>query len=140
MACSTKKALIDIARDNPSFVIEKISSPEEKKAIDFFINQKNFLTLLFEQSHDPYYGTPRWSDECLLENQIGEIKTTDEGIFMHSVLYLNKKNEAGFCSNSSLVEKRHLVIYYCNRAREFIKIIYPELFEQKEDYVLCPSR
>jgi hypothetical protein len=38
-------------------------------------SRREFLKEQLKQSYDPYYGTPRFSPECLSMNEVGEIQT-----------------------------------------------------------------
>jgi len=71
---------------------------ESSKAAEHLItNRLNFLKALFEQSIDPYFGTARWSPECLAANKIGEVKQTARGLVVVSELLLNQEFAPGFC-------------------------------------------
>lgn len=68
-----------------------------KEARNYIRNKWNYIYLLFEQSHDPYYGTPRWSQECLKNNTLGKVRENNGNIFFVSRFLLNDKKEPGFC-------------------------------------------
>ena len=89
----------------------------DKEAIGILTNKRNFLLSLFEQSVDPYYGTPRWQESCLKENVIGEIQKTDKGIFFASRLTLNAEKNPGFCFSSMRMHEKfaqyHVVHFHC---------------------------
>lgn len=72
-----------------------------KEASNYIRNKHTYLTLLFEQSFDPYYGTPKWSQECLNRNTLSKIDTSHGNTGFSSQLILNHQNEPGFCEGSS---------------------------------------
>lgn len=71
-----------------------------KEARNFVKNKWNYLTLLFEQSFDPYYGTPKWSPECLKKNELSPVRDSAGNLFFDSQLFLNEEHEAGFCQGA----------------------------------------
>ncbi|MFL5783514.1 MAG: hypothetical protein ACJ76H_02820 [Bacteriovoracaceae bacterium] len=71
-----------------------------KEAKNFIVNKANYLKLLFEQSHDPYYGTPRWTPECLDKNRVGKVEEKYGNTFLRNQLFLNNEYEPGFCQGS----------------------------------------
>lgn len=105
---STKKPALPQGHD---YAIKSLGPQGLIESRKFLTNRRNYLLALFEQSYDPYYGTPRWTSNCLLENQIGKILETSKGIFMVSRLYLNSTFELGFCS-SMVHATGHYVVYY----------------------------
>ncbi len=112
-ACSTGQSL-EKKIQGMSF-LEKKSIPvfsrlEAKKYIQ---NQRNYLVLLFEQSRDPYYGTPKWSEECLRENIIGDVKEERQHIIFSSMLYFDKTGSAGFCSVNKSASAGQRIVIYC---------------------------
>ncbi len=102
----------------------------ENEARNSVKNRWNYLFLLFEQSHDPYYGTPRWPVECLKKNTLGQLQETNGNVFFHSRFLLNERKEAGFCEGQDtdviyLHCKNELVSYeiHCppGRCEKFFK-------------------
>ena len=87
------------------------------KLIKQLETEYKYLKALFEQSYDPYYGTPKWSNECLSENIIEPIQRTQKGIFLITTLYYNWENKPGFCSSASFNGKNQNYIqtikFYC---------------------------
>lgn len=84
-----------------------------KEARHHIQNKLNFLTMLFAQSRDPYYGTPKWTLDCLKENKIGQLEETKNGIQAISELYLGSDGSPGFCPGSPEATKSSLVYVYC---------------------------
>lgn len=78
---------------------KKFSSAKEAK--NFVRNRWNYIFLLFEQSHDPYYGTPKWSLPCLEQNKQGKLIEENGHTFFLSTFLLNEKNEPGQCTGKS---------------------------------------
>lgn len=76
-------------------VTKSFSTPVEAK--NFIRNKWNYINILFEQSHDPYYGTPRWPEDCLKRHEFGKITEASGNSFFLSRLLLNAKNEPGDC-------------------------------------------
>ncbi len=93
-------------------LVRKIPAKSESEAKSIIFNHVQFLKTLFVQTRDPYYNVLKWTEECLQENIIGAMETTDAVLFSKSVLYM-KNNEPGFCSRNSDVEKMVLLYTYC---------------------------
>jgi len=90
------------------------ASPEEASA--YLTNQRRFFLLTFEQSHDPYYGTPRWSAQCLKENAIGEIRHSHGHEIFASHLYY--RGSVGHCSSDPMASLIWLVLVKCAGQRQ----------------------
>lgn len=71
------------------------SSPREAK--NNVRNKWNYFFLLFEQSHDPYYGTPKWSLDCLAKNKQGKLTENNGNTFFVSEFLLNESGDPGNC-------------------------------------------
>lgn len=81
--------------------ITKKNFSSAKEAKNHVRNRWNYLFLLFEQSHDPYYGTPKWSLPCLEKNKQGKLQEENGHTYFHSNFLLNEKNEPGHCTGKS---------------------------------------
>lgn len=113
LGCSTIETLEKkIQKTNP---LEMKSVPVESRqeAKKYIQNQRNYLVLLFEQSRDPYYGIPKWKDECLRDNKIGDIVETEKSIVLTSRLYFDSKGTPGFCFGDSVIVYGQQIIVYC---------------------------
>lgn len=118
-------ALFTVACSNlPKYAaVKKIPAKTEKDASFVIQNQLNFLTMLFEQSRDPYYGVPKWTEKCLKENKIGSIVKIKNGIQAVSELYFDQSGSPGHCSDSSVtVAKGYLIYLYCDKQTEVQEI------------------
>lgn len=78
--------------------IKKFSS--SKEARNQIRNKWNYLFLLFEQSHDPYYGTPKWPLPCLEQNKQGKLTEENGHSFFISTFLLNENKETGYCTGT----------------------------------------
>lgn len=67
------------------------------EAKNYVKNKWNYINILYEQSRDPYYGTPRWPEECLKKHQFGKVMEKHGNTFFLSHLLLNQKDEPGDC-------------------------------------------
>jgi len=94
------------------------SKDQAKKVIE---NHVRYLRLLFEQSRDPYYGTPKWSDECLKANEIGESAAAGAALLSVSNLILDSKSQPGHCKGVS----HTVVMLYCDGQKEVQEIKIP---------------
>lgn len=102
--------------------IAQQSEPESRKTLT---NKRNFLLALFEQSFDPYYGTPRWSEACLKENRIGEVQETSRGTYLVSKLYLANNFEPGFCPEIDQAVPYVVAIFHCRETQDLMEIRVP---------------
>jgi hypothetical protein len=104
-----------------------VSSREEARKV---INNKvNFIKMIFEQSKDPYFGTPRWSDQCMSINKIGTVTDSPNGIQAISFLILDHSGEPGFCNDRSNQARHSLIYLYCDGMKNVLEIKYPSLKE-----------
>jgi hypothetical protein len=96
------------------------SSEQAKKIIE---NHVRYLRMLFEQSRDPYYGTPKWSEECLKANVVGERMNAGSSFSSASTLILDSKGTPGHCKG----ESHRVIMLFCSGAKEVqeIKIPHP---------------
>lgn len=93
--------------------IKDVPVTSRLEARKYIQNQRNYLVLLFEQSRDPYYGTPKWNEACLKANKIGEITDTPSHITLSSRLFLDKQGAPGFCFEDASVVYGQQVLVYC---------------------------
>lgn len=117
MGCSS------VASAPSNAIIRRIpvdSSEQAKKVIE---NHVRYLRMLFEQSRDPYYGTPKWSDECLKANVVGERLDVGSSFSSSSTLILDSKGAPGHCKG----ESHAVIMLFCSGAKEVqeIKIPHP---------------
>ncbi len=101
------------------FIIKDFTSPKE--AQNFIKNKLNYFSLLFEQSHDPYYGTPKWPHDCLKTNNFSKIREDSGNLLFDSQLFLNDKKEVGFCEGNL----RDVIFLHCKDEPRVLEIICP---------------
>lgn len=92
-----------------------------KEAQNFIRNKWNYFTLLFEQSHDPYYGTPKWPADCLKTNNFSKVQEAFGNVFFDSQLFLNNSKEPGFCSGNL----RDVIFLHCKDEPRIHEIVCP---------------
>jgi hypothetical protein len=120
-------------------VIKKIPVTSSEEAGHVIQNKINFLNMLFEQTRDPYYGVPKWTELCLKENKIGGIQKTKHGIQAVSELYLDQSDSPGLCPENPSATKKYLVYLYCNGSESVYQILYPITTKSSElAKNLCP--
>lgn len=110
----------------------KIQMESHQLANKWVQNKINFLGNIFEQSRDPYYGTPQWSEKCLEENLIGQIIATNHSLRSDSVLYLNQSGEAGFCEG----QRYNYVLLVC-KGEDFVREYRFPVFEDFQRSISC---
>ena len=113
VACSTAETIEKKIQKTDPLVMKTIPVESKSEAKKYIQNQRNYLVLLFEQSRDPYYGVPKWKDECLKANRIGEIIETDNRIVLSSKLYFDLKGTPGFCFGDASIVYGQQIIIYC---------------------------
>lgn len=117
-----------------AFVLTKTHTTE-KDARNSIRNKWNYIFLLFEQSHDPYYGTPKWSPECLKNNSLGKIKETNGNVFFLSRLILNDSKEPGHCVGTDTT----VIFLHCARELKTYEIhCSPGTCEKSFEINPCP--
>ncbi len=128
-ACSTPKPstsgdLKQMLSGRPLTTISQpVSGSVEAEEI---LNRKyQYHLLLFEQSFDPYYGTPRYDEACLKENIVGKVMKTSRALILPMTLALNSQFEAGFCTNSTTQSSslHHMIYYHCIGSDSISRIV-----------------
>lgn len=118
--------------------IKKIPVSDRGQAEKVINIRLQFLKLLFEQSIDPYYNTPKWTPACLAENKIGEVEKFSNGAQLVSELYINLVDQTGFCSSNVTARKAKVIYVYCEPSAEVIEITLPLVnFSDKVEGNLC---
>lgn len=126
-ACSFIKSgsVMERISSNKDASIKKIQTNSEKDAKNWIQNQINFLAMIYQQSRDPYYGVPKWSEECLKENKIGDISKTENGLQAISEIYLNQDGMPGFCSTSQNAHRSLIIYLFCENQDHVLEIKVP---------------
>lgn len=119
---------------NPDKKISVNNSSDAKHVIQ---NQLNFLKTMFTQSHDPYYNVPRWTEQCLRDNQIGTIQETDKAIYAISRLWLNESGSAGFCMGDPKARYSTQIYLFCKNSSFVAEYRIPATILINQDQ-LCP--
>lgn len=123
---STKRvSLIELAEQTKYSVIKKTGAATEEEASRVMQNRYNYLTILFEQSRDPYYGHPKWSEACLKGNRIGSLNKENSGLLSVSELYVDGKGNPGFCPENPFALKAYEVYFYCEKEHQVYQVTLP---------------
>ena len=117
--------LVSCATRLPGQLQKKIPVTSSEEAGHVIQNKMNFLNILFQQTRDPYYGVPKWTELCLKENKIGVIQKTKHGLQAVSELYLDQTDSPGHCPENHSATKKYLVYLYCNGSDSLLQILYP---------------
>ena len=117
--------LVSCATRLPGQLQKKIPVASSEEAGHVIQNKMNFLNMLFEQTRDPYYGVPKWTELCLKENKIGVIQKTKHGLQSVSELYLDQSDSPGQCPENPRATKKYLVYLYCSGSDSLLQILYP---------------
>jgi hypothetical protein len=132
MGCTSK---IYPEKLTSSSQIRKISVNTAREARMVVDNQVRFLELLFEQSRDPYYGQLKWSETCLLENQVGQQESRGQAYLSISKLYFDEKGNPGVCFGNRMI----YVWLYCSDDQFVQEIRIPIHRENQLNEILwCP--
>lgn len=116
LSCTSGNSLLKDAQTSQAITFKTITVDSPIEAKKYILNQRNYLVLLFEQSRDPYYGVPKWNEQCLKDNRIGEIHETQENVLLVSRLYFDKSGNPGFCfENRPPYYGQHIIIYCKNK-------------------------
>lgn len=94
------------------------SFPEARRVITL---KTNYMRLLFEQMHEPSFGVPKWSEECLKANKIGPARIAGEEISAISEMFVHFNGSLGHCEAGSRVFKAHHILVYCPVYKEVIE-------------------
>jgi hypothetical protein len=117
--------MIEKLKQNVGYQEKSIPVSTRDEARKVINNKINFIKMIFEQSTDPYFGTPRWSEYCLKLNSIGTPIETTNGIQVFSTLVLNSVGEPGYCSDAETQTRSHVVYIYCEGSKRVLEITYP---------------
>ena len=136
MSCSQSSISSRPNTPSPSVDLEKLLSQRQAnrisqdvsgnpEALALLRRKQSYYKALFQQSFDPYYGTPKFSEECLQENSISEIVTTDRGAFLAMTLVLSPTGDAGYCSKSDIagITRSHMVYLVCGSETRVQRLI-----------------
>jgi hypothetical protein len=128
VSCSTTSKTSWKTLKNEAKYQEKLipvtSKDEARKVIN---NKVNFIKMLFEQSKDPYFGTPRWTEQCMSINKIGSVTEFPNGIQAISVLILDHTGEPGFCNDKPNQAQSSLIYLFCDGMKNVLEIKYPSM-------------
>ncbi len=111
ISCASKKLPVNARVTEKQFATSQ-------EARNFVKNRFNYLKLLFEQSHDPYYNTPKWEADCLTHNQIGKIQEKEGSSWFISDLIVNQNGDVGFCSGT----QTEITILHCPEEKKIYEI------------------
>ncbi len=125
VSCAHRPTGTETLAHTPPVKVKFVKVDNLERARVVMNNKLAYIRSIFEQSHDPYYGAEQWTEKCIKENVIGEIRETSQGLFANSKLYLNDQLENGFCSNDPNAKPYHRVYYYCLGATEIKHLIVP---------------
>jgi hypothetical protein len=129
ISCATQVALKvhehDVMLERPNRDIVKIrykllKVESGQSGIAMVLNRRNYLLDLFTQSEDPYFGTQRWSQECLSRNQIGSLKDDSEMTQVLSFVTANNELNVGYCGPTNLDAIN--LVGYCKSHGYFFEI------------------
>ncbi len=98
--------------------------------------RRSYLVDFYRQTQDPYFGTERWSADCLQKNQIGSLIETREATSFRARLTADRELKTGSCSEDS-VEVQQLV-GYCRPTGTFYEIVLRGDKISKASFV-CPD-
>lgn len=123
-ACTSlkKTSIFDIANKTKFSLVKKIPAQNEDEAKKVMLGRYNYLKLMFEQSRDPYYGHPKWTDTCLQSNKIGTVSDMTSV----SELYVDGKGNPGFCPENPLALKAYEVFFYCEKEFSVFHVTIPQ--------------
>lgn len=135
-----RKSLESQVRSSKNFLMKEKPISSEADAKNYIQNQLNFLNLLYQQSRDPYYGQPKWSEFCLRSTKIGKVEVTEKYIWSVSELYMNAAGEFGHCPESPKVGRWYFILLYCKNKNKVVHDMRMQIdhkldFEKLE---LCP--
>ncbi len=83
--------------------------------------RRSYLVDFYRQTQDPYFGTERWSADCLKKNQIDGLVETREATSFRARLTADEELKTGSCSVNS-IEVQQLT-GYCVRTGTFYEIV-----------------
>lgn len=124
-ASTPKTSVFDLAKNSQYSVIKKTEAISVEEANKVLQSRFNYLTLLFEQSRDPYYGQPKWTETCLKGNKIGAISKEGSDLIFVSELYVDGKGNPGFCPENPFALKAYEVYFYCEKEHQVYQITLP---------------
>jgi hypothetical protein len=137
--CSTPAPYLSTVAGRPGVFLKERPVSDRTKALHYIENQINFLHFTFEQSVDPYYGTPKWTEACLKANKIGALKETKQSIEVKSTLYVNQLGEVGHCPENPKAFEYFVAIYYCQGSDKVIEVRVPLKIAKDFRENLCPN-
>jgi hypothetical protein len=82
------------------YQLSKVESSNSSKAM--VTNRHRYLKDLFQQSKDPYFGTDRWSADCMSRNKIYDLETNADGFKYRAQLTASQDLRTGFCTEGTV--------------------------------------
>ena len=98
--------------------------------------RQSYLVDFYRQAQDPYFGTERWSPECLKKNRIDDLVDTKDATSFRARLTADDELKTGSCSTTS-IEVQQLV-GYCGSTGTFYEIVLRGDKISKASFV-CPD-
>ncbi len=140
VSCSTHKdGLLKLAQETKYSVIKKTPASSKEEAAKHLQNRFNYLTLMYEQSRDPYYGHPKWSEYCLKMTKIGSV-TKSDGVTSVSELYVDDKGNPGLCPEDPMAIHAFEIGYYCEQEKTVYQVTLPQKEFDLDKVNLCSSK
>jgi hypothetical protein len=139
-SCSTyKESILNVAEQTKYSVIKKTPATSKEEAANILQKRFNYLTLMYEQSRDPYYGHPKWSEYCLKMTKIGSV-TKNEGVTSVSELYVDGNGNPGFCPEDPMAIHAFEVGFYCEIEQTVYQVTLPQKEFDMRKVNLCHSK
>jgi hypothetical protein len=76
-------------------------------------NKQQFIKKLYQQSTDPYYGTKRFDESCLRENEIFNISSQQDSVLFSADLTASDDYEIANCRTPNEIYKVKLIYGFC---------------------------
>lgn len=111
--CASKQKLSDIAKEDERFKLNTFAIKDESEAATRIQNRLTYLKLLFEQSRDHYFETPKWEEHCFQDNRPGKLERNGKIIYSVSRLYFDSRKIEGFCSDKPYAYPGYSVDVFC---------------------------
>lgn len=140
VSCSThKRNILELVDQTKYSAVKKSPAASKEEAAKILQNRFNYLTLMYEQSRDPYYGHPKWSEYCLKMTKIGSV-SKNNGVTSVSELYVDGKGNPGLCPEDPMALHAFEIGFYCENEQTVYQITLPQKEFDMRKVNLCHSK
>lgn len=98
-----------------------LSVKSEKEGEQIVSARRDFLASQLIQSKDPYFGTPRFTPDCLSQNQVKDMEVRKSQPYFEAFVTVDRKWNPGICAGN--FRPARVITRFCNLQLQVVEII-----------------